>query len=229
MLQTILFDIDTQFDFIDPAGKLYAKGAEDILPNLNNIFTLAERHRYTTISTMCAHTLDDPEFKQFGPHCIVGTPGQQRILPNRPRLPRRRISADVRGGVVFETGIHYEVEKRKLDLMSNPWLESLVKKGNLSSFQAIVFGVATDYCVNDAVKALLAAKIKTYVVTDAIKAIDAAAGERAIGEWKTKGANLVTTKELFEFFRWLGHMPGQGQEPTVGTPRSKYPGHAPRH
>src|SRR5882724_11647853 len=121
MLQTVLFDIDTQYDFVDPEGKLHAKGAEKILPKLKDIFTLAERHRYTTISTMCAHTPDDPEFKQFGPHCIAGTPGQQRVLADRPRLPRRVIPADVRGGVVFETGIHYIVEKRKLDPFSNPW------------------------------------------------------------------------------------------------------------
>jgi nicotinamidase/pyrazinamidase len=229
MLQTVLFDIDTQYDFVDPNGKLYAKGAEEILPNLNNIFSLAERHRFTTISTMCAHTANDPEFKQFGPHCVAGTPGQLRVLADRPRLPLRRISADVKGGVVFETGIHYEIEKRKFDPFSNAWLQMLLKKGKLNGFQAIVFGVATDYCVNDAVKGLLGAKIKTYVVVDAIKAIDPAAGERTTAEWGNNGANLITTKELFEFFQWLGHMPGQGQEPTIGTPRQKYPGYAPRH
>src|SRR5215813_9491194 len=134
MLQTILFDIDTQFDFIDPEGRLYAKGAEEILPNLENIFTLAERHRYTTISTMCAHTPDDPEFTQFGPHCVNGTPGQHRIMDDRPRLPRRVISADARGGVVFETGIHYIVEKRKLDLLTNAWMATMLKKGKLNGF-----------------------------------------------------------------------------------------------
>jgi|GEM_PF-116773 Amidases related to nicotinamidase len=229
MLQTILFDIDTQFDFMNPDGKLYAKGAQELLPNLSNLFALAERHRYTTISTMCAHTPDDPEFKQFGPHCINGTPGQLRIMPDRPRLPLRTISADARGGVVFETGIHYIVEKRKLDLLTNTWMANMLKKGKLSGFQAIVFGVATEYCVNDAVKGLLGAKIKTYVITDAVKAIDEAAGARTIEDWRSKGVNLLSTKELFENFRWLGHMPAQGQETTVGTPRPKYPGHAPRH
>ena len=229
MLQTILFDIDTQFDFINPEGKLYAKGAEEIVGNLDSLFALAERHRYTTISTMDAHTANDPEFKQFAPHCVPGTPGQKRVLADRPRLPRRVISPEAKGGVVFETGIHYIVEKRELDPFSNPWLDVLLKKGKLNGFQAIVFGVATDYCVDKGVKRLLGAKIKTYVVTDAIRAVDAAAGERIIESWRDNGAILVTTAELFEMFRWLGHLPGQGQETTVGTPRPKYPDHAPRH
>jgi nicotinamidase/pyrazinamidase len=229
MLQTVFFDIDTQFDFMDPDGKLYAKGAEEILPNLNDLFALAERHRYTTISTVDAHLPNDPEFKKFAPHCVAGTPGQKRLLADRPKLPLRVISADAKAGVIFETGIHYLVEKRQNDPFSNAWLNRLLKTGKLNHHQAIVFGVATDYCVNDAVKGLLSAKVKTYVVTDAIKAIDAAAGERTMTEWRSNGANLVTTRELFEFFRWLGHMPGQGQEATVGTARPKYPGHAPRH
>src|SRR5581483_3031594 len=104
MLQTVLFDIDTQSDFIDPDGKLYAAGAEEILPRLNELFTLAERQRYTTISTACSHVPNDPEFKKFAPHCISGTPGQKRIMADRPRLPLRVIPPDTKGGVIFETG-----------------------------------------------------------------------------------------------------------------------------
>ena len=33
MKKIIFFDVDTQFDFIDPSGNLYVKGAEGIIKN----------------------------------------------------------------------------------------------------------------------------------------------------------------------------------------------------
>src|SRR5947209_10447735 len=101
-MQTVFFDIDTQYDFMDPKGKLYAPGAEEIVPNLMEIFALAERQRITTISSVDAHTPDDPEFKQFNAHCVAGSAGQKRVLADRPHLPLRVIHPKATAGVIFE-------------------------------------------------------------------------------------------------------------------------------
>src|SRR5437762_5587329 len=72
-------DVDTQADFMDPAGRLYVPGAEQIVPCLQELFGYAVRARVPVLSTTDAHTPDDPEFKDWPPHCVVGTPGQKKI------------------------------------------------------------------------------------------------------------------------------------------------------
>src|SRR5580658_865687 len=69
-MKTVFFDIDTQIDFVYPAGALYVPGAEYILPLVGEL----NRHAPVLISTMDAHSEDDPEFQIFPPHCVVGTP-----------------------------------------------------------------------------------------------------------------------------------------------------------
>src|ERR1700734_3572035 len=73
-MKTVFFDIDTQIDFVYPAGALYVPGAEHILPIVGEL----NRNAPMVISTMDAHTEDDPEFQIYPHHCVVGTAGQHK-------------------------------------------------------------------------------------------------------------------------------------------------------
>ena len=73
-MKTVFFDIDTQIDFVYPAGALYVPGAERILPVIGEL----NRRAPLVISTMDAHSEDDPEFQIYPHHCVVGTTGQQK-------------------------------------------------------------------------------------------------------------------------------------------------------
>src|ERR1700677_4355342 len=73
-MKTVFFDIDTQIDFVYPAGALYVPGAENILPLVGEL----NRHAPVLISTMDAHSEDDPEFQIFPHHCVVGPPAQHK-------------------------------------------------------------------------------------------------------------------------------------------------------
>ena len=75
----ILIDIDTQNDFLNPKGTLYLPGSEQIIPNLKKLFTWAKEKNIPVISTVDSHIPDDPEFKEFPPHCVVGTWGHRKI------------------------------------------------------------------------------------------------------------------------------------------------------
>src|SRR5438132_12743441 len=86
-MTTVFFDIDTQIDFMYPSGALYVPGAErivDIVAELN-------RKAPLVISTMCAHSEDDPEFEVYGHHCVVGTIGQQKPPITLLNDPARQI------------------------------------------------------------------------------------------------------------------------------------------
>ena len=86
----VFVDVDTQVDFMLPAGKLYVTGAEQLIPNLAKLLTWARAYNILVLSTADAHTPNDPEFAQWPPHCVVGTPGpaveRQPGAPCRPGL-----------------------------------------------------------------------------------------------------------------------------------------------
>jgi nicotinamidase/pyrazinamidase len=198
-METVFFDIDTQIDFVDPKGALYVPGSREILPNIRRLLEFASEHDITTVSSTDAHVIDDPEFRQYPPHCIAGTPGQRRYFADLPRLPRRIWPADSTAAdadLKIEAGKHYIVEKRAFPLFVNPWIRALRDRGVFRAMPAVAFGVAADVCVRANVLDLCGAGAWMRVVRDAIAGITAVDTERALDEMARAGAQFVTTDEI---------------------------------
>src|SRR5690349_11819142 len=116
----IFWDVDTQRDFVETDGELYVPGAETIVPNLKRVTRWADANGARLISSVCAHSEGDPEFVQYGRHCVVGTPGQQKIpetlLPNRFVIPNHPIELPQD----LDRFRQIIIEKDKLDVFTNP-------------------------------------------------------------------------------------------------------------
>ncbi len=199
MTDVLFIDVDTQVDFVEPTGALYVPGSQEAMANVHQLLSFATERRITTISGIDAHVVDDPEFKQYPPHCIQGTPGQRRYFDDLPKLPRHvwPADADMTGiDLTIEKGHHYIAEKRDFPMCTNPWLQALRERGVFRRVLCVVFGVATDVCVRADVLDLCAAGAHVRVAEDAIAGIDAANTERALGEMRHAGARLVPTDEL---------------------------------
>ncbi len=195
----VFWDVDTQVDFMLPGGKLYVPGAEKRIENMCRLADAARDGRVFMVSDADAHTPDDPEFRQWPPHCVRGTPGAQIIpetmtdsfylIPNRADFP---LPADL--------GKYKQVviEKQTLDVFDNPHTETLLKRlDSLVNQDAefVVFGVVTEYCVRLAAKGLLERGRRVALVTDAIETLDPATGKRALEELTANGARLITTQQ----------------------------------
>src|SRR5271166_988836 len=76
----ILWEVDIQADFILPGGRLYVPGAEKLLPNIRKLTDAARRGEVFLVSHGDFHPANDPEFQQFPPHCLKGSPGAE-LLP----------------------------------------------------------------------------------------------------------------------------------------------------
>src|SRR5260370_15357156 len=87
-MSTAFFDIDSQLDFLYPAGALYVPKAERIVPAIARLNRYAAQHGIPVVSTTDAHTEDDPEFKIWPHHCVAGTHGQRKA--EATLLERRR-------------------------------------------------------------------------------------------------------------------------------------------
>jgi nicotinamidase/pyrazinamidase len=189
----ILIDIDTQIDFMLPAGALYVPGAEHLIPTLARIFEQARERGVPVISSVDAHSENDPEFAVWPAHCVAGTLGQQKVPAT---LCKHRAVVPNRPGVDLPDGVEQIiVEKQKLDIFSNPNFERLLDRSTDREYAVV--GVATDYCVRCAVEGLLAKGRKVRVITDAIRAIDENAGQKLLSEWAERGAAVTTSDAMW--------------------------------
>jgi nicotinamidase/pyrazinamidase len=192
MSKTVFFDIDTQIDFVYPAGALYVPGAERILPAVARLNRFAAENGIPLVSTTDAHAEDDPEFRQWPPHCVAGTMGQRK--PEATLLARRVVVPTVPGDYPVEGAEQIIVEKQALDCFTNPNLPRILER--LDAGRCVVYGVVTEYCVRCAALGLLRLGKPVEVVTDAIQTLKEEDGRRALEEIVAAGGRLTTTDDV---------------------------------
>ena len=185
-MKTIFFDVDTQLDFLYPAGALYVPSAESLIPAFTALTRFAASKRIQVVSTADAHTEDDPEFKTWKPHCVRGTVGQQKaavtLVSDAVVLTEGAPSSDAPQIIV---------EKQKLDAFSNPNLRSLLEA--LHADRYILYGVVTELCVRCAAMGLLETGARVELVTDAIKSLSSTDERAFIDQFRAQGGALTTT------------------------------------
>ncbi len=191
-MKMVFVDVDTQLDFVVPAGALYVPGAEKIVPAVARLNSYAASKGIPVLSTTDAHAEDDPEFRQWPPHCVAGTLGQRK--PAGTLLGSRGVLS-TRPGDTAAAGVQQIiVEKQALDAFTNPNLGPLLER--LGGERYAVYGVVTEYCVRCAALGLLKRGAEVLVVTDAIQTLKEEDGRRALEELTGGGAKLATVAEI---------------------------------
>ncbi|MCS7043782.1 MAG: cysteine hydrolase [Bryobacteraceae bacterium] len=173
-MNTAFFDIDTQIDFVFPAGALYVPGAELVLPQVSRLNRHAKQAGIPLISTADAHAENDPEFELWPPHCVAGTLGQ------------RKPDCTLTGQIVLN--------KQSVDCFTIPGLPDLLAQ--LRVEHAVVYGVVTEICVKHAVFGLLDRGIRVTLVEDAVRALDGAQAAAMIREMQARGGSVARTAEI---------------------------------
>jgi nicotinamidase/pyrazinamidase len=190
----IFWDVDTQFDFMHPAGKLYVPGAETIVSNLQRLTAFAAHHGIPIVASTDAHLETDSEFREYPPHCLVCMPGQQKIegtlLPSRYIIPNRKI--DLRRDLgSFPQLI---LEKQTVDVFTNPNTDSLLKL--LGDREIILYGVVTEICVDRTARGLILRDYHVHLVEDAVRHLDSHRAHATIQYVRQHGGRLLTTSEV---------------------------------
>ena len=187
-MSTVFFDIDTQYDFLLPAGALSVPGAERLIAAVATLNRWAAGQGIAVISTMDAHGEDDPEFRVWPGHCIAGTLGQRKP---EATLLARRVSVPSRAAAFDLTGTQQVIlEKQALDCFTNPNIGEVLRR--LDAERCIVYGVVTEYCVRMAAFGLLKTGRAVEIVTDAIETLKREDGEAALAEFTAAGGQLTT-------------------------------------
>jgi len=191
-MSAIFLDIDTQLDFLYPAGALYVPGAELLVPTLAHLARYAARQRIPLVSTVDAHSENDPEFRAWPKHCVAGTTGQHKaeatLLPGRLTVPNRE------GGIAIAGAPQIIVEKQTVDAFQTHTFARVVQA--LEPGRIVVYGVVTEICVLYAVRGLLRFGKPVTVVTDAIRELTSRGCREAIDEMRARGTTFATAAEV---------------------------------
>jgi nicotinamidase/pyrazinamidase len=188
-MPTVFVDVDTQFDFLFPAGALYVPGAEHILAAISRLNRHAAANGIPVLSTIDAHSEDDPEFVSWSPHCVTGTLGQHKpaatILEKRVVVPNSDAPFSVAGAQQIM------LEKQTIDAFATQTLCRVLD--DLRADRFVVYGVVTEICVLCAARGLLALGKRVTIVTDAIQSLRTEEAKQALAEIRGLGGDLSTT------------------------------------
>jgi len=191
-MKTVFFDVDTQIDFLFPAGSLYVPGAETIVPLIAKLNRHAGAHAIPVVSDMDAHSENDAEFRVWPHHCVVGTEGQQKpqdtLLETRVVIPSTKVE--------FKLGGAQQIilEKQVLDCFRNPNLPDLLAQLNADRY--VVYGVVTEICVRFAAFGLLKTGKRVELVTDAVRSLNQQEAEQMMADFTGAGGVLTTSAEV---------------------------------
>ena len=195
-MKVVFWDVDTQVDFIEPTGKLYVPGAEETRPNLAALTKMGNSIRFS--GSVDAHIPSDPEFNEWGDHCVYGTPGQLKIpetkLDSILFVPSvRLIDKQLSEVVAFDGQVIFE--KQKIHISSNPNVKPFLNV--IDPDIIVVYGFVTEICV-DLTLQYFAGELgyRTYVVEDAIKEINKENADSSKRNWKRLGIKTIKTNSV---------------------------------
>jgi nicotinamidase/pyrazinamidase len=200
---TILWDVDTQFDFMLPDGKLYVPGAEEIVSAMRRLVDAARAAGIVHVASADDHELtdseisDEPDFlTTYPPHCLRGTRGARKIPETDQEDPVPLALEPVPDR--YLEGREFLLLKKNFDVFTNPNTERLLER--LDPDEIVVFGVATDVCDDAAIRGFLARGRKVRFVEDAARGLDDERVAISTTFWREQGVEFTTAEGIVATF-----------------------------
>ena len=199
----ILWDVDTQIDFIEAGGKLYFPGADEARPAMAELVDAARAAGVVHVASCDQHEFSDPEIAErpdlestWPPHCLLGTRGAEKIPETKQLdpvpLPLVPLPQAILRRLIAE-GREFLIPKKQYDPFTNPNTETLLDV--LDPDEILLFGVATDICDDAAVRALLRRGRRVAFVEDASRGVDESRVAACLAAWRDGGVRFTTAGE----------------------------------
>jgi nicotinamidase/pyrazinamidase len=195
----ILWDVDTQVDFMLPEGKLYVPGAEEAAPAMRRLVAAARAAGVVHVASADDHELTDPEISEapdysttYPPHCLRGTRGARKIAETEQEdpVPMTLVPLPER----YLRGREFLLLKKSVDVFTNPNTVRLLE--HLDPDEIVVFGVATDVCDDRAIRGFLERGLRVRFVEDAARGLDEARVTECTSAWRDAGVEFTTADEV---------------------------------
>lgn len=200
----ILWDVDTQVDFMQPSGKLYVPGAAEVAPAMERLVDAARAAGLVHVASADDHELTDPELSDapdlrntYPPHCLRGTHGAEKILETKQRDPLPLSLVPYPPGLIpplIAGRREILLLKKTFDVFTNPNTGPLLDA--LDPEEIVVFGVATDVCDDAAILGFLQRGRRVRFVEDAARGLDEARVAACTAAWRGRGVAFATAEEV---------------------------------
>ena len=196
---TVLWDVDTQVDFMLPDGKLYVPGAEETVPAMKRLVDAARAAGVVHVASADDHELTDAEISRepdflttYPPHCLRGTRGARKI-PETEQEDPVPLALELVPDFYLE-GREFLLLKKSFDVFTNPNTERMLDR--LGPDEIVVFGVATDVCDDAAIRGFLARGLRVRFVEDAARGLDDERVAIRTTFWRENGVEFTTASEV---------------------------------
>jgi nicotinamidase/pyrazinamidase len=198
MTRVVLWDVDTQVDFVEPDGKLAVPGALSAVPAMAQLVEAARAAGVPHVASADDHELTDPEISDvpdfrstYPPHCLRGTRGAAKIAETAQLDPVPLALTEVPDR--WLRGREFLLLKKHFDVFTNPNTDRLLAL--LDPQEVVVFGVATDVCDDAAIRGLVARGRTVSFVEEAARGLDESRSAACISAWRETGVRLVTLED----------------------------------
>jgi nicotinamidase/pyrazinamidase len=205
-MRRLLWDVDTQVDFMLPEGKLYVPGAEETIPAAKRLVEWARDHGIVHVASADDHELTDPEISDepdfantFPPHCLRGTRGAQKVPETEQADPLPLASLPIPPGLIpqwIEGRRELLLLKKNFDVFTNPNTDPLLRV--LDPDEIVVFGVATDICDDAAIRGFLARGRRVLFVEEAARGLDEGRTATCTASWREGGVEFVSVDDVLQ-------------------------------
>ncbi len=207
-MRTVLWDVDTQVDFMLPEGKLYVPGAEETMPAMARLVTAAREAGVPHVASADDHELTDPEISDepdftntYPPHCLRGTRGAAKVEATEQADPLPLSLTPYPPGLlprIVEGSREILLLKKNFNVFTNPNTDPLLD--TLDPEEIVVFGVASDVCDDAAIRGFLLRGRRVRFVEDAARALDPEREARCTAFWRESGVEFTTADEVLASF-----------------------------
>src|SRR5919201_6172765 len=202
----ILWDVDTQVDFMRPTGKLYVPGAEEVAPAMAQLVAAARDAGILHVASADDHELTDPEISDepdfqntYPPHFLRGTPGAEKVPETKQEDPLPLSHVPFPPGLLpglIEGRRELLLLKKNFNVFTNPNTDPLLDA--LDPAEILVFGVATDVCDDAAILGFLARNRRVRFVEDAARGLDEERVTACTAAWRERGVEFTTTDDAVQ-------------------------------
>jgi nicotinamidase/pyrazinamidase len=200
----ILWDVDTQVDFMLPDGKLYVPQAEETIPAMQRLVEAARAAGVVHVASADDHELTDPEISDepdfqntYPPHCLRGTRGAQKIAETEQADPLPLALVPFPPGLIPDLIAGRReilLLKKNFNVFTNPNTDPLLDA--LDPSEIVVFGVATDVCDDAAILGFLQRGRRVRFVEDAARGLDEERVQKCTAAWREGGVEFTNADQL---------------------------------
>lgn len=215
---TLIYNVDTQVDFIEQTGKLYVPESDKLKPVFRKIQDLAKNKKIRVVSSQDWHGIytneisTTPDFNTtFPEHCMAYTHGAKIVNDSLDEEEIPFIIDWDRTTTFTDNGIlnrNIIIRKDKFNVFdgntNTTGLFSLLID-NIGIKNIFVYGVVTEICVAAFIDEIMNRykNINIYLISDAIMHLDEGKSTKMIEEWRKNEKFILTSSNIlvktFEF------------------------------